>query len=290
MLRPLHARCGSLVVPPEAQTVSTSLSCRLVFVALLVLQSLPLAAAWWDSECAPGGQCDSMQRAYEDLVQGEACGSMYVTGLCSGLCMRSLRATIGRRLWARCAEHCDWSAGVVSAADSWLRWCVSRPAEDAKAPEVLDIEIRHGEKLPEPAYEAKIAVNQKGSQSGIAEQQGRIEGSSAEVGPNHRGPPAVHTKPLKMAIVERFGRIRSWLCSRQARLLALVIILLVFLPLAARQARKGSGSSGRRAPDRRGGLLETSRQSESNSLLRHELEALQRGARRHLKRARHYLD
>jgi hypothetical protein len=290
MIRRLHARFASFVIPPVAQSASRTLFRRLLVVALLLFQSLPIAGQWWDSECAQGGQCDTMQRAYADLVQGEACGAIYVTGLCSGLCMRSLRATIGRRLWARCAEHCDWSAGVVSAADSWLRWCVSRPAEDAKAPEVLDIEIRHGEKLPESEYETNTAANDRVSRSGIAGQEGRVGGDSAEMGRSKLGPASVRIKSLKLAVTERYNRVIGWLCTRQARLLALVVILLVFLPLAARRARSGSGSSYKRAPGGIGGLLGTSTRSENQSLLRHELQALQRGARRHLKGARHYLD
>jgi hypothetical protein len=262
----------------------------LLCVSVAVVQRVPTAAAWWDSECAVGGQCAAMLEAYEGVVQGDACRSIYVTGLCSGLCTRSLRAMIGRRLWARCADHCDWSAGVVAAADSWLNWCVSRPAEDARVPEVLNIEIRHGEKLPEhaeePGHDLRAGNGRLGDKvaEGLKSDQAQIDGIDDAV------PAGGRTSFTRQRVREPYNTLKGWLVSGGARLLALFVVLVICLPLAARRARHRGGSTrtrGYAAPD---GLLGKARRGGGTSLLGHDLESLRRGARRHLKGSRNYLD
>lgn len=76
--------------------------------------------------CKEGGQCATMMRGYEALVEGDGCRSFFTTGKCATICAFSLKSLIGRRTWSRCAHRCEWAPAVMDAADSWLSMCLSR--------------------------------------------------------------------------------------------------------------------------------------------------------------------
>jgi hypothetical protein len=125
-------------------------------VSLAALCWAPVASAWEDL-CAAGGQCEEMERAYTTIVQGEACRSFYATGKCTGLCTRSLKAMIGRRLWTKCADRCDWSPGLAAAAASWLDLCLARPAPGADEVEVLEITSHRGQRVADAESDRTVA-------------------------------------------------------------------------------------------------------------------------------------
>lgn len=81
--------------------------------------------------CKDGGQCVTLIRSYESLVEGDGCRTFYVTGECPHICANSLKSLIGRRTWARCARRCDWSVAITEAAESWLHMCLARPVAGA---------------------------------------------------------------------------------------------------------------------------------------------------------------
>lgn len=110
-----------------------------------VLSVLNLALA--EGLCGPNGICADAQRAYVAVIQGDACRSFYATGKCSALCLRSLRAMVAKHTWSRCALRCQWDRAFMEASYSWLRLCTSRPAADAKQPEVINVISRRGHKV-----------------------------------------------------------------------------------------------------------------------------------------------
>jgi hypothetical protein len=135
----LHRQDGSFVM----QWRNTG-ACLLLAATLCLVD---IAFAWDSVQCGPGGPCDDIERAYADIIQGEGCRTIFSAGMCSGLCTRSLKAMIGRHLWTKCANRCDWSPGVVAAANSWLALCVSRPAPDVNEPEIIEITSHRGQRI-----------------------------------------------------------------------------------------------------------------------------------------------
>jgi hypothetical protein len=159
-------RCCVIAFECNVQATISSVmgNCRM-FVGVFALAFLCVATDAWDDLCTAGGQCEEVERAYAVIIQGLACRSLYTTGQCSGLCTRSLKAMIGRHLWAKCADRCDWSPGLVAAADSWLALCLSRPAPGADEVEVLNIVSRRGQRIPEDdamAQDASAALGRGG--------------------------------------------------------------------------------------------------------------------------------
>lgn len=151
------------------ERVQSCLTSPLVRVALLLCAACLLpAAAGLDDLCAMRGPCDELERAHATVVQGEACRSFYSTGQCSGLCTRSLKAMLGRHLWRKCAERCDWPSGLVAAADSWLDMCLARPAPGADRPEKIEIVSHRGQKIPDPEFDAMVRGKLGGAGDGVA--------------------------------------------------------------------------------------------------------------------------
>jgi hypothetical protein len=234
------------------------------------------AVAWDDVQCGVGGPCDDMQVAYADIVQGDACRSLYATGMCSGLCTRSLKAMIGRHLWTKCADRCDWSPGIVAAANSWLALCVSRPAPDVNQPEITEITSRRGQKSPDNAAGAPRTPPAHADTSFDLHRQQDLQHhfSDSTQGRNVRNSLfrrlSLHTTVRLMlpflAVIAAFSIARRHSAVRKA-------IRRLLLPLAAKRGRMTDG------------LLS------ANVSTRRDLINIQRGARRHLKGMRSgYID
>lgn len=111
-------------------------TCTKLFVAISVLLlSATVHGEDWVQEngvdpCKDNGQCHSMMRGYETLIEGEGCRSFFSTGKCARICAYSLKSLITRRAWNRCAHRCEWATSVTDAAASWLEMCLSRPADE----------------------------------------------------------------------------------------------------------------------------------------------------------------
>lgn len=88
------------------------------------------ATAEWDDHCTEGGQCSNIIKNYETLITGEGCRTFYFTGKCSRICTYSLKSLMGRQMWSKCADRCEWSKAVTRGAASWLDMCLAHPADD----------------------------------------------------------------------------------------------------------------------------------------------------------------
>lgn len=99
---------------------------NVLFITLLAVGN----ADEWNDPCKDGGQCSTMMKSYESLVEGEACRSFYYTGTCATICAFSLKSLVGRRAWTRCSRRCEWASAFVDAASSWLDMCLSHPRHD----------------------------------------------------------------------------------------------------------------------------------------------------------------
>mmetsp|Transcript_10841 Transcript_10841/g.33248 ORF Transcript_10841/g.33248 Transcript_10841/m.33248 type:complete len:234 (-) Transcript_10841:115-816(-) len=83
-----------------------------------------------EMNCDPGGNCMEIQNRFIELVEGEVCRQMYVTGQCNALCLKSLQAITSRGKWSRCAQRCYWTKTLVQSAESWLDLCRSLPIRE----------------------------------------------------------------------------------------------------------------------------------------------------------------
>lgn len=278
----------------------------LALITVALLSASRPVAGWWDVECASGGPCYEMERAYARLIQGEACRSFYATGTCSGLCTRSLKAMLERQLWARCARHCDWSDSIVAAASSWLELCVSRPAPDATKPEDVEVLVRRGEKPTTPP-------NQQDTQAKGASKESSSR-SNKPTAPQPRGETGAAEGPEDGSL-DRLRRQRAttdlgrddreqhtggkedevlWTTSK----IILVVVLLAVLPATAVALRRRSP---RRQNSTRLAVLGRSssapkatttsiRATDSSAAAHLRLSSTHVGARRHLKARHSYLD
>lgn len=302
------------------RSVLRDMSVRFAMSNVVALAFFTAVASAFDDLCIAGGQCEGVERAYAAVIQGEACRSIYATGQCSGLCTRSLKAMIGRHLWAKCADRCDWSPGLVAAADSWLAFCLSRPAPGADEVEVFNIVSRRGQKAPEDDF-----INE--SHSDIA--PGSVAVSDVQTGAGGAQPlsdaqaqSAIHTDAMKTgvkntdasaasarssgklgSVSKRSGKwsdmhrgdLAPWVFVSLRISFVIVTLLLVFLSLS--QSAPGSQIFGVTRSRMRGNARSASMFGRTDGLLSPALDtssrdmaSLKRGARRHLKGMRGAID
>lgn len=298
--------------------------CSLLALAVLLATSSPPLALAFEDLCAVHGPCDDLERAYASVVQGEACRSFYASGQCSGLCTRSLKAMLGRHLWRKCAERCDWPGGLVAAADSWLDMCVSRPAPGADQPEKLEIVSHRGQKIPDPEYEAMlrgelvggvaaaIPIGRRDDPAGAA---GGFKG--VDSGGDGKGAGEIHGKAdrevgnrveggssgIYMASGSQQDSSRGSAAHRRGIGVARTIFRIVFaicalgaIVLSASQGGTGAGIFRTARVRLRGTRIDATpglpalNPTGGTGRVRRDLASLQRGARRHLKGVRSTVD
>lgn len=254
--------------------------------------------------CKDNGQCHSMMRGYETLIEGEGCRSFFSTGKCARICAYSLKSLITRRAWNRCAHRCEWATAVTEAAASWLEMCLSRPAD-------------------EPSVEDEANGNQLGTGNNASAHMNENQAINQAQSLLYRVfhfPSSTQSSNKGQSTSVFFRLVRFFYWFQVMSVIIFLIGILAVLAVSVRsntpisvvmshfmkrleqwrkqamkQIRKMSSRSISKMSLSRAQSLPTafSRSSSSSKQSipdRHELSSLQRGARRHLKAMRANLD
>lgn len=88
--------------------------------------------------CALGGTCPSLRGRFSALVSGEECWTVHERGVCTRVCLNSLKALQSRRAWVGCSRKCGWSKSVLESARDWTAWCESRVEPELPPQPYLD--------------------------------------------------------------------------------------------------------------------------------------------------------
>jgi len=204
--------------------------------------------------CALGGTCPSLRGRFSALVSGNECWSVHERGVCTRVCLNSLKALQSRRAWAGCARRCGWPKSVLESARDWTAWCESRVEPELP---------------PQPRGGMDVDINaalHKANTSGIV--GGTFSGTR---GGGARGFPGVI---MTIASIILAGLMAA----------AAISVLLVKYPGSFNKLKKMAENLLRkRGSKTANGIL-------GNSSDRAEMRRLAHGARRHLKAMRSNVD
>lgn len=138
----LHVTMARLVACPSLglfQRQGAGVHSRMLLLAAATVVTFALFGVvsgdeWGANACDITGTCGELRTQYATLVSGTECNSVYIRGVCTRVCLNSLRALQARHSWTGCARRCAWPDAVVAAAADWTAFCAAR-AEPEVPPE-----------------------------------------------------------------------------------------------------------------------------------------------------------